>query len=285
MRQRFLAQMLVMLAPDGGGGGVATDVVAPGTPGSFVQGVGDAPTGGPTPVPGIVIDEPVTPPTPQPNSPTMFTAAEMEAARRQERDKLYEDQKRLKEERDDYRRRVEERERSEAEAQRIAAEAATAAAQSEMDARQLVEAKDQEWKSKFAQLQSEQETTQALFARERIHSELQAHRFARMQESEDTILPELRDLISGNTPDEIDASVAMLADRTVRILSGVQAATQQARQSAQGTSATAPATGPVDNVTTQQQFTPEDLKNMSEDEYRRLRPQLLAAASRQATGR
>lgn len=257
--------------------------IAPGTPAAFQQGATDAPAT--QLAPGVIVTEVPGVPAPAASGTRTFTEAEIQAARTQERDKVYPEMKRMQDELKDTRDKLEAREKTEREATEAAANLATTAAQAEMDAKQLITAKDAEWKAMFAQQQAEVDTTRALFEREQRHAQLQAYRFEAQKASAEDVLPELLDFIDGNDVDEINASMETLKQRSAAILGNMNAATQQQRVAMQGTTATAPATGPVDNVMGQQQFSAEDIKNMDEATYAKYRNQLLPAASRLAFGR
>ena len=89
-------------------------------------------------------------------------------------------------------------------------------------------------------------------------------------------MPELVDLISGNTKEEIDASIDGLKDRSTRILESAQSAMQTARREMTGTRATLPPAGPLETNSEQQNFTAQDIASMSMDEYAKYRGRLLS---------
>ena len=100
-----------------------------------------------------------------------------------------------------------------------------------------------------------------------------------MEQERDTIVPELIDLISGNSKDEIEQSIAMLKEKSASISQSVQQAMQNAKQQMVGTRVTSPAAGPLDNDSSQQSYTPDSIRNMSMDDYAKQRAKLLGTAA------
>jgi hypothetical protein len=216
----------------------------------------------------------------------VFTVEDINKIREQEKAKLYPEIERLKNDLKEIRERESERVRS-VEEQKAAAEAeARAKAEAEMDAKELLKAKEREWEERFnqqAQLiaaeKAEREQSQAVLQMERQYQELMAYRQARLDEMADQIMPELRDLATGSTVEEIDASIANLVDRTARIVDNVKQATQSARQQMPGARVTYPANGPLDTDSNNQSFTPEQVAGMSMSDYAKYRERLLGRPS------
>lgn len=233
---------------------------------------------------GIVVTDPPASegaPADQPQPSRAFTAEDIERARQQEKDKLYsqlEEQKaKIAElaEAEEARRRVEaeERERLEAESRRLAEE--------EMSVRELLEHKEKEWQEQLAAERQERENLAATLNREREYQQLQDYRTRRLTEEVDTIMPELRDLVGGNTQAEIDASIDLVKSKTEAIMQQVAANMPQPVQAPpRGASVTGqPPVGPQEMLEgSQRQLTPEDIANMPMEEYKRLRGQLMEAA-------
>jgi hypothetical protein len=92
-------------------------------------------------------------------------------------------------------------------------------------------------------------------------------------------MPELVDLISGNTPDEIENSITGLRERSSRILESAQSAMQNARKEMTGSRVTAPPTGPMDTNMEQNSFTAEQIAAMSVTEYAKYRGKLLGKSA------
>lgn len=241
----------------------------------------DPPQDPPPPEPTLQI--PVDPPAPQdpPDPDKIFTREDIEKARREEKDKLYSrieamdsEVKRLREEREE-RERLAAEQAAEEEARR------KAEAEEEMSVRELLQAKEQEWQNQFAQVQAEREEERRLFEMERQFQALEQYRLQALQANEDDIMPELRDMVGGNTQEEIDQAVALAKDKTARILANMTAAQQQVRQTQRGASVTAPAAGPMENQTNYQTLTADDIRNMDMDTYRQNREKLLGALGSQ----
>ena len=187
------------------------------------------------------------------DSKTGYTEVDLQRVREQEKSKLYPQIDSLKEEINLLKK---DREAQLAEAHRIAAEKEEEArkkAESEMDVRSLLEKKEQEWEAKLEEIRQEGARKDALLERERQYAELTAYRNRRIAEEQENIMPELLDLISGNTSDEIEQSITGLRERSSKILESAQQAMQSARRDMKGTSTTLPPT--MENNSAQQQFT------------------------------
>ncbi len=204
-------------------------------------------------------------------------------ARKQEKDKLYGRITEMDETLKEMREREAREEQERAEAERREQEEAKRKAEEEMDLRELLSQKEQEWQDRFTQVQEEIAQKDALLEREREFQALEAYKSQALQQNEDDIMPELRDMVSGNTQEEIDASIESLKDRTARILGEVQQFQQQQRQQMPGPRVTAPAMGPLEqNETANQTVTATDIANMDMNTYRANRDRLLKATSQKA---
>jgi hypothetical protein len=217
---------------------------------------------------------------------TSDVAEAIQKARAQEKAKLYPQMEKLQEELASLRSKEQEREAKEAErkAARSVREAEAAAErkkqeESELEVRDLLAKKEQEWQSQLESERAEREKAFALLQRERDFQELQQYRQQRLEAERNNIVPELIDLISGNSKEEIEASVADLTTRSAKIFESVSAASQQTRKEMVGTRITIPSSGPLDNDSSQSNLTPENIANMSQAEYAKHRTKLLGAAS------
>jgi hypothetical protein len=161
-------------------------------------------------------------------------------------------------------------------------EAARKLAESEMDVRALLEKKEQEWTAQLEEIRQEGARKDALLERERQYAELTAYRNRRLAEEQDNIMPELVDLISGNSADEIEQSITGLRERSSKILESAQQAMQTARRDMKGTSTTLPPT--MENNSAQQQFTADQIAAMSVTEYAKYRDRLFPGANNQNKG-
>jgi hypothetical protein len=211
-----------------------------------------------------------------------FTAEDIAKARAQEKAKLYPQVEKLQEELSVLKKEREERQALEAEraAKRQAREAERAAErkaqeEDEMSFKKLLKTKEEEFQAQLEQERIEREKAIALLQREREFQELNQYRQQRLEAERDNIIPELIDLISGNTQEEIEQSIAGLKERSAKIFESVATASQQTRKEMVGTRATLPASGPLDNDSEQRSFSPNDISNMSLADYAKNRAKLL----------
>ncbi|MBD0734053.1 hypothetical protein [Streptomyces sp. CBMA29] len=217
-----------------------------------------------------------------------FTAEQIEAARRQEKDKLNRleqgdtERKALLEELSTLRAEREERAAAEAKREAEAEDAAKAKREADMSAKSLLEQRTQEWEERFATMERERATERETLAKEAEYNRLRAYAQERVSAERDSIAPELHDLINGNTQEEIDASVELMKSKTQAILDSVQQAQTAARSQMRGVSATGfTSQGPLDSDGGYRNLSAEDIKNMPMAEYQKYRSQLLGAASEQ----
>lgn len=232
---------------------------------------------------GLTIDTPQeSAPAPQaaPDPGDFFTAEDVANVRKQEKDKLYPrieelstELRTLRAEREHTLREKEEQEARLAEEARLKAEEA-------MEVRELLQKKDEEWQSRFASVQEELEQRDAMLERERELQELTEYRNQRIAAETNSLMPELLDFVTGNSREEIDASLNAVKERTSRILSQVQNSQASHRQQMTGTRPTAPPMGPVEeNDSMQRTYTADDIRQMNPSEYAQVRAQLRKAAS------
>lgn len=212
-----------------------------------------------------------------------FTADDIAKAREQEKSKLYSQMEKLKSEVDTLKREKEEDAKRKAErlAQRQLEETAKQKAkeEEELSLRDLLAKKEQEFQSQLEAERLERERAFALLEQEQRFQELQNYRTNRIEQERDTIVPELIDLVSGNSTDEIEQSITMLRDKSASILQSAQAAMQATKQQMRGASVTAPASGPLDNEMGQQLLTPDGIRGMDMAEYSKNRARLLGSAA------
>jgi DNA repair exonuclease SbcCD ATPase subunit len=225
----------------------------------------------------------------------MFTADEVEAIRKQEKDKLYKEiskqderVKTLQEQIDLFNKEREEQARiaedlrQREEAERKAREREELSAKelllkTEDEFQSKLNSAQQEWEQKFAVLESEKAAQAALLEQERRFQELESYKSRRIQDEQDNLMPELVEFIKGNSEEEIESAISAVAARTSAILSNIQQAIPQNR--VRGVPPTGyPPNGPVENMTEQQTYTAADIANMSNQEYAKVRDRLLASA-------
>jgi hypothetical protein len=210
-----------------------------------------------------------------------YTDEDLAKVRSQEKEKLYPQIDKLKEELDLIKK---DREADIAlKAQETAAREAAFAEEvkrkqeDELEVRDLLKVKEQEWSEQLERERQERERAFALLEREKSFTEITNYRNSRLQQESDSIIPELVDMITGDSPEEIEASIQGLKDRSSRILESVQQATQAARRDMTGTRVTTPPNaGPLDIETGTRQFTAEDISAMSLNDYAKFRSALLS---------
>jgi DNA repair exonuclease SbcCD ATPase subunit len=223
----------------------------------------------------VVADAPTTKATSK-----FYTEDDLARVRSQEKEKLYPQIDKLKEELDAIKK------EREAELAARAAEAEAKAKQqqealeNDMDVRSLLKTKEQEWQEQLERERQERERAFALLEREKSFADLQNYRTQRVDSERENIIPELIDLISGNTREEIDASVEGLKERSARILESAQSAMQNARREMTGTRVTTPPAGPLDTQSDSRNFTAEDIQSMSMNEYAKYRERIMSDAAR-----
>lgn len=264
------------------------------------QGTGSIPdpqtfTGFPPPVAQPVVG---TPPV------QMFTQADLDAererVRNEEKNKLYGTIEELKQQTatllEDNKTRQAAEEEAQRRAQEVAAAATRAAEEQELTALQLVQKRQKEWEDQLAltqqswetQLQEERQSrleAQAILDKEREFNGLREYIQSQVQSNQETIAPELVDLIQGNTREEVDASVARLVDKTNQILANLGQVSQQQQnpQAVPVAPGVRPTGGPanLDPMSQYQQLTPQQIAGMSMAEYAKNRSQLIGAAGSQ----
>lgn len=229
----------------------------------------------------------------EPTPSKVFTEDDVRNIRKQEKDKLYkrieeadvrvksmeEQLSLLSKEREDAIREAEERARKEQEILRqremeeLSAKELLARREDEFNSR--LNQVEQEWQQKFQSMEEQRQAQEALLEKERYMQALESYRHRRMAEEQETIIPELRDLISGNSEDEIEASISVLRDRSSAIIESIQQAAQPSRL--RGAPVTAPPVGPFDNQMEYQTLSADEIRNMPMDQYAKMRDRLLAA--------
>lgn len=232
-------------------------------PGAFQRGTTDA-----------------TPPTPD----RVFTAADVEKARKEEKDKVYSQIEQMKNELKSLREAQEEEKRLQEEEEARQAEAAAAAEEDGLDVKEFVRRKEAEWRKQLAEVRAEAERDRAALAKERELAALQEYRASVLETNAERIMPHLTDLVVGDTREEIDAAVERAAAKTEAIMADVAAAQQQQRQAMPTTRVTQPGTGPMEQVeSSTRQLSAEDIRNMPMSEYMKIRDKLVNAASQRVT--
>ena len=205
-----------------------------------------------------------------------YTDEDLAKVRSQEKEKLYPQIDSLKEELLSLKKEKEEEAiRRSADAEADAARAREEAL-AELDSRSYADARLAELQEQLERERVERERAFALLEREKQYADLQSYRQQVLEQERDNIIPELVDLISGNTREELTASVEGLKDRSARILESAQAAMQNARKEMKGTSITTPPAGPMETNSEQRMLSPEEISALPMNEYAKYRSRLLS---------
>ncbi|MEU4534274.1 hypothetical protein AB0G15_05320 [Streptosporangium sp. NPDC023825] len=230
----------------------------------------------------ITPTEPVVPP-----AGPLYTADDLAAARQQEKDKLYDrltkqgtklnameaEFQALKAEREAL-------QQAEAARQAAEAEAARKAAEEEMSLRELLDQRDREYRAEITRLEQERAAERAILEKDRQFASLQAHIQRRVNEERENIAPELIDLITGNSPEEVEASISLMKAKTDAIAAKLGEASAALAANMRGVSATGySADGPLDNQSASKTYSPQELGSMPMSEYAKHREALLNSAS------
>jgi flagellar biosynthesis GTPase FlhF len=241
----------------------------------------------PVETPSTIEQHPITEAPATETTAARFTAEDLQKVREQEKNKLYSELEKTRQEAEALRKEKEEREakdaeRREARRQREAeAEAERKRKEEEeMDTRALLARKEQEFQDQLAAERAERERAFALLEKEREFQQLQQYKNQLIEANRENIVPELLDLVSGNTPDELQHSIAVLTEKSNKIFEAAAGVAQQSRQNLAGTRVTVPANGPLDiNSDHQQINSPEGLRDLSMADYMKNRDRLLGQAA------
>lgn len=250
---------------------------------------------------GVTISIP--PPAPAPlnsaNQPPeqYFTAEQVAAFRKQEKDKLYSEIEAQKAKTDEVTKRMEaflaEAEtarQSAAEQQAAADELRRQQEEAELSAKDLLARKEDEWNSKFNSFKSESEhRIQAIqderdraaevLAKEQRYQELTTYKSRAIAAAGEALAPLFHDTISGSTEDEIDASISLFVTKSSAIIEASQHSAPAPR--VRGVSPIgAPPAGPLENQSGTREVSLAEIKAMDYNDYAKVREQLLAATSR-----
>jgi len=217
-----------------------------------------------------------------------YTEEDLAKVRSQEKDKLYPQIEQLKDEVASLRREKEEQAarlaQEQAELQAAAEAKAKEERESELEVRDLLAKKEQEWQAKFESERADREKAFAILDREREYNELMQYRQQRLEAERENIIPELIDLISGNNKNEIEASIAGLKERSAKIFDSVSQVAQQSRKEMVGAKITMPASGPLDNDSDPRMYSPNDIANMSMEDYAKNRAKLIGTNNNRGQG-
>jgi hypothetical protein len=214
--------------------------------------------------------------------PQVFSQEDIDRIRQEERARYTKEMERadgLDAELARFRQAEDERVKAEAKTQRDADRAAKKKEEEEMELRDLIAKKDAEWEAKLEEERQARQQALAVLEQERRHSSLQTYMAQRMAEVGDGITPELRDLVAGNSTEEIDSSIQLLIQKSDLIKSNVIDGFRQVNSARPTVGVTAPPVGPMETSQTTRTYTADELKAMTPEEYAAERDNLLRAAA------
>ena len=209
-----------------------------------------------------------------------YTDEDLAKVRAQEKSKLYPEIDNLKAELNSLKKEREEEVTQRAEAQRAEAEKLKAQAESDLDVRELLKVKEQEWQEQLERERTERDRAFALLEREKSYADLQTYRQQVIEAERENIIPQLIDFIQGNNEEEIAYSVEVLKDRSASILESAQSAAQATRQQMKGTSVTTPPAGPLETNMEHRTLTPQEIAAMPMNEYAKYRDRIMSDSAR-----
>lgn len=213
-----------------------------------------------------------------------YTEEDVERVRREEKDKLYGRIETMSEQLKVIQQEREEREAALRSEQEAEAESRRREEEEKMEVRELLAKKEEEWTARLSEVEQRYDQDRAVFEKEQRFNEVQAYRQARIEQEAEYIIPELRDLVIGDSEDTIDASIEMMKERTAAIMGNIQQGVSQERQTMRGAAPTAPPVGPMEQMTTYESLTPEDIRDMDMETYKKHRATLLGATGRSYRG-
>ena len=164
----------------------------------------------------------------------------------------------------------------EADARRDAETAAAkkAAEEAEFSARELAERVRAEAQAEVSHLRAEMERERALAQKEREFSRIELYRQKRTDAERDNIEPHIIHLVSGNTEQEIEESIASLKKASEGILETVKQVQTTGRAQLQGVAPTAGNTGYIDGDGQQpREITADEVMSMDHQQYAAYRKQ------------
>jgi DNA repair exonuclease SbcCD ATPase subunit len=184
---------------------------------------------------------------------------------------------------------LQQRRDAEAAAQRQAEEAAEAQRRAEQTALERVQELENARQADNQRWQDELARRDTLLLHERRLSDLTAARSRLLAEAGDTVMPHLHQYVTGNTEDELRASIAAAQQTSEQIANDAREAMASQQQQAVASwraTPTATVTQPVaagmdpvnEGMGQQQGMTLDELAALTPQDYARLRPQLLSFA-------
>lgn len=179
-----------------------------------------------------------------------FTAEDIEAARRQEKDKLYPEITAMKDQLAELQKERDDKLAAETKAREKAEKAAEDARKADTDTRTLLEQQEERFQARLAEIEAQRSQEQQVMAMERAFQELQTYKVQALAAASEDVIPQLANEITATqhtSREEVDAHIARLKVTSEAIMQEVQAAQQAVRAGMRGAPVTAPPSGPLDN--------------------------------------
>jgi hypothetical protein len=154
-----------------------------------------------------------------------------------------------------------------------AAAAVKSGLEKDMDAKTLLETRTREWEAqrasdkaevdaRLAQLQRESQEKDLLLTHERAVSELRDYIRGRVTAEGDNIMPDLADLIDGDSKEAVEVSIANMKAKSASILEGVRSVQTAQRAATPGASVTAGNIGFEDASGSTETLTAEQIRDL-----------------------
>lgn len=234
------------------------------------------------------------PPAPPAPAEQFFTAAQLEAARQQEKDKLYGKQERMSSDLDTLKAELESLRTAEATRQtelatqqQAAADARKAEEEAKMTAKQLVERRETEFKAEQENLRREMDLKIATMQKEQEYLRLSAYIQRRVAEeiAQDSVIPDLVEYINGDSEEAVELSITKAKEKTASIIAGASRLNGQTGPSATSIPGFGPPSGPLDTITGgSNEPSPAQIAAMSMAEYQNYRATLAPARTGNGKG-
>jgi len=208
-----------------------------------------------------------------------FSAQDLENARKQEKDKLYdrivkaeEQLKTFQTEAEQWRQEREAANTAAQLAQQAADDAARREAESKLSAQELIDKKSKELDDRMSAWSKEMETREAILAKEQQYLTLRGYTQQRIAEeyAAGNIADEFLDYIDGSTKDEVEASITKAKEKTASIVAATFGSGQPPRNPGVAPTGFGP-TGPLDTFQGQRQFSAADIDAMNMNEFAQFR--------------
>lgn len=240
----------------------------------------------PIPTDTVTVNVPPTPPAqPQGFDEAAFLQSDavkalLASVRKEEKDKLYPTIEGLKTQVADLTASKQAEIDAAAEKARKDAEEAARKQFEESTAKDLVAQTRAEFEQRMADLQRERDEEKALREKESQFNSLREYTQSKVKAALDggTIAPELAHLVTGNSPEEVETSLAQMIATTESLVANMQQAVQQvpAVPAPRGVSPTgfSAGNGPMEQIGGQRTLSAADIKNLSMADYAKLRGQL-----------